>query len=41
MIFYGKGLIKLIVTDGKKFTAKEIKKLTHFQEKYHQSKIIK
>lgn len=31
--------LKLIY--GKKFTAKEIKKLTYFQEKYHQSKIIR
>lgn len=33
--------IKLIVTDGKNFTKKEIEDLTYFQEKYYQSVIIK
>jgi len=33
--------IKLIVTDGKDFTKKEIKDLTYFQEKYYRSIIIK
>lgn len=33
--------LKLVVTDGHNYSIEEIKKLTHFQEKYHQSEIIK
>ncbi len=33
--------IKLVVTDGKDYTIDEIKELTYFQEKYHQSEIQK
>ena len=33
--------IKLVVTDGKDYTIEEIKELTYFQEKYHQSEIKK
>jgi inorganic pyrophosphatase len=33
--------IKLVVSDGTDYTIKEIKDLTYFQEKYHQSIIIK
>lgn len=33
--------IKLIVTDGRDYTIEEIRELTDFQEKYHESEIIK
>lgn len=33
--------IKLIVTDGTDYSDKEIEKLTHFQEKYYKSKIVR
>ncbi|MBU1131346.1 inorganic diphosphatase [Patescibacteria group bacterium] len=33
--------IKLVVTDYQDYSKEEIKKLTYFQEKYHQSKIVK
>ena len=33
--------LKLIVTDGTDYSIEEIKKLTNFQEKYYQSKIMK
>lgn len=33
--------IKLVVSDGRDYSIAEIKELTHFQEKYHQSIIIK
>lgn len=35
------GGIKLIVSDGKNYSVDEIEKITHFQEKYHKSKIYK
>ena len=35
-----KGEIKLVVTDGQDFSIKDIRALTHFQEKYYKSKII-
>lgn len=31
--------LKLVVTDGRDYSVEEIKKLTHFQEKCHQSEI--
>lgn len=33
--------IKLVVSDGRDYSIAEIKELTHFQEQYHQSTIIK
>lgn len=33
--------IKLVVTDGRDYPLKEIRELTNFAERYHQSKIIK
>lgn len=35
------GEIKLVITNGTDYSKEEIKRLTHFQEKYHQSKIFK
>jgi inorganic pyrophosphatase len=35
------GEVKLIVSDGRDYSLEEIEQLTHFQEKYHKSKIYK
>lgn len=34
------GESKLVVTDGRRYSLREIKKLVHFQEKYHHSIIF-
>jgi inorganic pyrophosphatase len=35
------GEVKLVVSDGRDYSLEEIKNLTYFQEKYHQSKLYK
>lgn len=35
------GEVKLVVTDRRDYSISEIEKLTHFQEKYHKSKVYK